>query len=134
MATAPTPSHEGKIPPTGVVVPLCPPGQTAPADSQQEPSQRNKLQALLAFLALQEQVRRRKTPETCRTDGAVPEAELEEREQFTLDEVLQLVANRAVAITGADGLAIALAENNEVVLRAAVGTVRPDSGAHSDRH
>jgi N-acetylmuramoyl-L-alanine amidase/putative methionine-R-sulfoxide reductase with GAF domain len=142
MATATNPSHEGKIPSAGVVVPVCPPGQNAssssadhPADSQQEPSQRNTLQALLAFLALQEQVRRRKTLENRRTgdDGAVPEAELEKREQFTLDEVLQLVADRAVAITGADGLAIALAENNEIVLRAAVGTVRPDSGAHIDR-
>jgi len=142
MATATNPSREGKIPSTGVVVPLCPPGQNAsrsstdhPADSQDEPSQRNTLQALLAFSALQEQVRRRKTLETRRTgdDGAVPEAELEKREQFTLDEVLQLVADRAVAITGADGLAIALAENNEIVLRAAVGTVRPDSDAHIDR-
>ena len=135
MATATNPSHEGKIPPTGVVVPLCPPGQTAPADSQQEPSQRNTLQTLLAFSALHEQVRRRKTLETRRTgdDGAVPEAEFEKREQFTLDEVLQLVAARAVAITGADGLAIALAENNEIVLRAAVGTVRPDLGARIDR-
>jgi len=142
MATATNPSREGKIPSTGVVVPLCPPGQNTsnsstdhPADSQKEPSQRNTLQALLAFLALQEQVRRRKTLETRRTgdDGAVPEAEPEKREQFTLDEVLQLVADRAVAITGADGLAIALAENNEIVLRAAVGTVRPDSGAHIDR-
>jgi len=134
MATATNPSHEGKIPSTGVVVPLCPPG-TAPADSQQEPSQRNTLQALLAFSALHEQVRRRKTLEARRTadGGAVPEAELEKREQFTLDEVLQLVAARAVAITGADGLAIALAENNEIVLRAAVGTVRPDLGARIDR-
>jgi len=143
MATATTnPSLEGKTPSAGVVVPLCPPGQTAsgsstdhPADSQQEPSQRNTLQALLAFSALHEQVRRRKTLETHRTgdDGAVSEAELEEGEQFTLDEVLQLVADRAVAITGADGLAIALAENNEVVLRAAAGTVRPDLGARIDR-
>ena len=135
MATATNPSHEGKIPFTGVEVPLCPPGQTATADSQQEPSQRNTLQALLAFSALHEQVRRRKTLETRRTgdDGAVPEAELEKREQFTLDEVLQLIAARAVAITGADGLAIALADNNEIVLRAAVGTVRPDLGARIDR-
>src|ERR1035437_8181205 len=142
-ATATTnPSLEGKIPSAGVVVPLCPPGQTAsssstdhPADSQQEPSQRNTLQALLAFLVLHEQVRRRKTLETRRTGdaAAVPEAELEEGEQFTLDEVLQLVADRAVAITGADGLAIALAENNEIVLRAAAGTVRPDLGARIDR-
>ena len=143
MATARTnPSLEGEAPSAGVAVPLCPPGQTAsnsptdhPADSQQGQSQRNTLQALLAFLALHELVRRRKALETRRAggDGAVPEAELEEREQFTLDEVLQVVADRAVAITGADGLAIALAENNEIVLRAAAGTVRPDLGACIDR-
>jgi len=143
MATATTnPSFEGKTRSTGIVVPLCPPGQTSsssstdhPADSQQEPSQRETLQLLLAFLALHEQVRRRKTLETRRTgdDGAVPEAELEEEEQFTVDEVLQLVADRAVEITGADGLAIGLAENNEIVLRAAAGTVRPDLGARINR-
>ena len=60
-------------------------------------------------------------------------AEFEQDEQFVLDEVLQLVAERAVAITGADGLAIALAENNEIVLRAAAGTVRPDVGARIER-
>jgi hypothetical protein len=143
MATAPTnPRFEKKTPSAGIAVPFCPPGQTAsssstdhPADSQQEPSQRNTLQALLAFLALHELVRRRKTLETRRTadDGTVPEPELEEEEPFTLDEVLQLVADRAVAITGADGLAIALAENDEIVLRAAAGTVRPDLGARIDR-
>ncbi len=131
-------SLEGKTLPTGVVIPLCPPGQTASsssADSHREPSQRNTLQELLEFLALHEQVRRRKTLETRRNggDGAVPEGELEEGEHFTLDEVLQLVADRAVLITGADGLAIALAENNEIVLRAAAGTVRPDRGARIDR-
>ncbi len=136
------PSLEVKTPSAGVVVPLCPPGQTAsssetnhPADSQQQPSQCNTLQALLAFLALHQQVRRRRTLETRRTgnDGAVPEAELEQGERFTLDEVLQLIADRAVAITGAEGLAIALPENDAIVLRAAAGTVRPDLGARIDR-
>jgi N-acetylmuramoyl-L-alanine amidase/putative methionine-R-sulfoxide reductase with GAF domain len=59
--------------------------------------------------------------------------EFEPEEQFILDEVLQLVAERAVAITGADGLAIALAENDEIILRASAGTVRPDVGARIDR-
>lgn len=147
MATATTnPSFEGKTPSSGVVLPICPPvcppGQAAssspadhPADSQHQPSQRNTLQALLAFLALHEQVRRRKTLENrwAGDEGAVPEAEIEEGEQFTLAEALQLVADRAVAVTGADGLAIALAENNEIVLQAAAGTVRPDLGARIDR-
>lgn len=103
--------------------------------STHEPSQRNALQALLAFSALHERVRRRKALASRQTgcDAGVPVAEVEEREQFALDEVLQLVADRAVAATGADGLAIALAENNEIVLRATAGTVRPDPGARIDR-
>lgn len=93
------------------------------------------LQVLLAFSSLHEQVRRRKAlaAGTHGFDSRTPVAEFEPEEQFVLDEVLQLVAQRAVAITGADGLAIALAENNEIVLRAAAGTVRPDIGARIDR-
>lgn len=100
-----------------------------------KPSQRDALQVLIAFSALHEQVRRRKALAARRSgfDSAPPTAEFEPSEQFVLDEVLQLVAERAVAITGADGLAIALAENNEIVLRAAAGTVRPDVGARIDR-
>jgi hypothetical protein len=106
-----------------------------PAGSRQEPSQRSKLQALLAFSALHEQVRNRKSAEARQTgdDEAVPKPRLEEGEQFALDEVLQLIADRAVAITRADGLAIAMAENNDIVLRSAAGTVRPDLGARIDR-
>ncbi len=106
---------------------------TAPDSAK--PSRRDALQALLAFSALHEQVRRRKALAK-RQDGfdaGASLAEFEQDEQFVLDEVLQLVAERAVAITGADGLAIALAENNEIVLRAAAGTVRPDVGARIDR-
>jgi N-acetylmuramoyl-L-alanine amidase/putative methionine-R-sulfoxide reductase with GAF domain len=100
-----------------------------------KPSQLDALQALLAFSALHEQVRRRKALAARNPgfDAGAPVAEFEQGEQFVLDEVLQLVAERAVAITGADGLAIALAENNEIVLRAAAGTVRPDVGARIDR-
>jgi N-acetylmuramoyl-L-alanine amidase len=103
--------------------------------STQNPSQGNALQALLAFSALHEQVRRRKALAVKHKnfDGSVAVAEFEPTELFVLDEVLQLVAERAVAITGADGLAIALAENNEIVLRAAAGTVRPDIGARIGR-
>lgn len=101
----------------------------------QKPSQHDALQALLAFSALHEQVRRRKALAARHKafDAGAPAPEFEKDEQFILDEVLQLVAERAVSITGADGLAIALAENNEIVLRAAAGTVRPDVGARIDR-
>jgi N-acetylmuramoyl-L-alanine amidase len=104
-------------------------------DLDRKPSHRDALQALLAFSALHEQVRRRKSLAARSTgfDTVGPESEFEAGEQFVLDEVLQLVAERAVAITGADGLAIALAENNEIVLRASAGTVRPDVGARIDR-
>jgi len=142
MATAKTnPRLEGKTLPGRVVAPFGAPAQTASslssdhsADSQQEPL-RNTLQALLAFWELHRQLSRRKTLEThgAGDEGAVREAELEEGTQFTLDEVLQLVADRAVAITGADGLAIALADNNEIVLRTVAGAVRPDLGARIDR-
>jgi N-acetylmuramoyl-L-alanine amidase/putative methionine-R-sulfoxide reductase with GAF domain len=100
-----------------------------------KPSQRDALQALLAFSALHDQVRRRKALASQKNgfDSATPAIEFEPTELFVLDEVLQLVAERAVAITGADGLAIALAENSEIVLRAAAGTVRPDPGTRIDR-
>ena len=110
-------------------------GHSPQDDAIEKPSQRDALQALLAFSALHEQVRRRKALAARHRsfDAGAPLAEFEESELFVLDEVLQLVAERAVAITGADGLAIALAEDNEIVLRASAGTVRPDVGARIDR-
>jgi N-acetylmuramoyl-L-alanine amidase/putative methionine-R-sulfoxide reductase with GAF domain len=103
-------------------------------DFDRRPSGRNALQALLAFSALHEHVRRRRAL-AARHGGfeAIALAEFESGEQFVLDEVLQLVAERAIAITGADGLAIALAENNDIVLRASAGAIKPDVGARIDR-
>ena len=100
-----------------------------------KPSHRDALQALLAFSTLHDQVRRRKAlaARNPAFDALAPASEFDQQELFVLDEVLQLVAERAVAITGADGLAIALAENNEIVLRAAAGAIRPDIGARIDR-
>jgi N-acetylmuramoyl-L-alanine amidase/putative methionine-R-sulfoxide reductase with GAF domain len=99
------------------------------------PSGRDALQALLAFSAMHQQVRQRRALAS-RLNGfetiAHP-AEFESGEQFVLDEVLQLVAERAIAITGADGLGIALAENDEIVLRASAGTVKPDVGQRIQR-
>jgi N-acetylmuramoyl-L-alanine amidase/putative methionine-R-sulfoxide reductase with GAF domain len=111
------------------------PAQNAGENDISKPSQRDALQALLAFSALHDQVRRRKALGSRRTgfDSPAAVSEFEATELFVLDEVLQLVAERAVAITGADGLAIALAEGNEIVLRAAAGTVRPDTGTRIDR-
>jgi N-acetylmuramoyl-L-alanine amidase/putative methionine-R-sulfoxide reductase with GAF domain len=142
MATTTTkPDLDATTPFAGVGVPAWPREQIAstasdyPAQDPTKPSQRDALQALLAYSALHDQVRRRKALAARNNgfDAGAPVAEFEQGEQFVLDEVLQLVAQRAVAITGADGLAIALAENNEIVLRASAGTVRPDVGARIDR-
>lgn len=145
MATVTTKPDVDVTPPfSGGGVPPWPHAQSSVAhaevdpaveDFTQKPSQRNALQALLAFSALHQQVRHRKALASRHAafDAGSGASEFEEQEQFVLDEVLQLVAERAIAITGADGLAIALAENSEIVLRAAAGTVRPDVGARIDR-
>ena len=146
MATTANPDLDQTTPLAGVGVPTRSQEQSGSAISDYaekdpgKPSQGDALQALLAFSALHEQVRRRKTLAARHSgfDAGAPVAEMErpefeQYEQFVLDEVLQLVAERAVAITGADGLAIALAESNEIVLRAAAGRVRPDVGARIDR-
>jgi N-acetylmuramoyl-L-alanine amidase/putative methionine-R-sulfoxide reductase with GAF domain len=99
-----------------------------------QPSGRDALQALLAFSALHQQVRRRRALASRHGfETIAPLTEFEAGEQFVLDEVLQLVAERAIAITGADGLGIALAENNEIVLRASAGTIKPDIGQRIQR-
>ncbi|MGD0988113.1 MAG: N-acetylmuramoyl-L-alanine amidase [Candidatus Sulfotelmatobacter sp.] len=99
------------------------------------PSGGDALQALLAFSALHQQVRLRRALSLRRQgfETIALSAEFEAQEQFVLDEVLQMVAERAIAITGADGFGIALAENNEIVLRASAGTIKPDVGARIQR-
>ncbi len=99
------------------------------------PSGGDALQALLAFSALHQQVRQRRALASRHKgfETIAPPAEFEATEQFVLDEVLQLVAERAIAITGADGLGIALAENNEIVLRASAGAIKPDVGQRIQR-
>jgi N-acetylmuramoyl-L-alanine amidase/putative methionine-R-sulfoxide reductase with GAF domain len=97
------------------------------------PDQREVLQALLAFSTLHDQIRRRRAEQTRRYDqGLSPAADAWEFEQFVLDEVLQLVAERAQAITGADGVAIALAQGDEIVCRASSGAMAPDRGVQLD--
>ena len=111
-------------------------GADSADDFPEKPTQLDALQALLAFSSLHDQIRRRRSLAARHSgfDAPVALPEFEAEEQFVLDEVLQLVAQRAVAITGADGLAIALAENNEIVLRAAAGTICPDLGQRIDRN
>jgi N-acetylmuramoyl-L-alanine amidase/putative methionine-R-sulfoxide reductase with GAF domain len=129
--------------PVGLGAEVPPNGSSQPssdlhASTQREylrPAGGDALQALLAFSALHQQVRQRRTISTklLGFEAISDSTEFEAQEQFVLDEVLQMVAERAVAITGADGLGIALAENNEIVLRASAGTVKPDVGARIQR-
>ena len=87
------------------------------------------LQALLAFSALHEQIRNRRAKQA--NNGSDP-ADDWQLEQFVLDEVLQLVAERALAITGADGVAVALAQDDAIVCRASAGSIVPDPGVRLD--
>jgi N-acetylmuramoyl-L-alanine amidase len=86
-------------------------------------------QALLAFSALHEQIRLRRAREK---SGDALDDEVWQLEHFVLDEVLQLVAERARTLTGADGVAIAMAENDAIVCRAAAGNIVPEPGARLD--
>src|SRR5579863_7973118 len=140
MATTPTKPHtEMADPLSAISVPDWTKASNASSRTtpyaDERPAPQNALQTLLAFSALHEQVRRRKAlgAKHAAFESTTPVAEFEPEEQFVLDEVLQLVAERAVSITGADGLAIALAENNEIVLRAAAGSICPDPGTRIDR-
>src|SRR5271155_1873223 len=108
---------------------------TSPSTRGLRPSGGDALQALLAFSSLHQQVRQRRALGS-RHQGfetIAPPTEFEAAEQFVLDDVLKLVAERAIAITGADGLGIALAENNEIVLRASAGAIKPDVGQRIQR-
>jgi len=108
---------------------------TSPSTRGLRPSGGDALQALLAFSSLHQQVRQRRALASRHKgfETIAPPAEFEATEQFVLDDVLKLVAERAIAITGADGLGIALAENNEIVLRASAGAIKPDVGQRIQR-
>src|ERR1700751_1563810 len=95
------------------------------------PDQREALQALLAFSTLHDQIRRRRAEESHAAGARNPD-DAWQYEQFVLDGVLQLVAERAQAITGADGVAIALAQGDEIVCRASSGAMAPDRGVQLD--
>jgi N-acetylmuramoyl-L-alanine amidase len=83
---------------------------------------------LLAFACIHEQAvrRRREDAETQRQPAF--------DEYFGLDEVLRLVAARAAAITGADGVAVALAKEDAIICRASFGKIAPDPGVRLDPH
>src|ERR1044072_8309725 len=80
---------------------------TSPAETSEQIPKFEALQALLAFSSLQEQIRLRRSVELGVATDAPPSWTAE---PFIFDEVLQLVAERALAISGSDGIAIALYE------------------------
>src|SRR5690349_2520959 len=89
--------------------------------AENEPYGRDALQALLAFACLHEQARRKKQPNYKNHE-----------DDLRLDEVLQLVAARAISLTGADGVAIALAAEKAIVCRASAGAIAPEPGVRLD--
>src|SRR5579884_1977262 len=103
------------------------PRSTAPAPPV---AGQDALQALLAFSSLHEQIRQRRAREAF--GGKNGSSWTDAPDQFVLYEVLQLVAERALALTAADGVAIALVQEGEIVCRAATGPIAPDIGARLD--
>ena len=89
---------------------------------------RQALQSLHAFSELHDNIRDRQS-----SPQSVPAADLFQTERFVFDEVLQLLCDRAHAITGADGVMIALAEGADFLCRAATGTVLVERGARLTR-
>ena len=91
---------------------------------------RNALQALLAFACIHEQAAKRRAAKDSATATEIPPASADD--EFALDEVLQLVAARAISITGADGVAVALADKDAIVCRSSAGNIAPDPGVKLD--
>jgi N-acetylmuramoyl-L-alanine amidase len=108
-------------------------------------ARQESLRALLAFSELHEQIRDRRV-----YSEIAANSDLFETERFILDEVLQLICDRAQAITNADGIVVALldetiAENAndqglgelglksifpDVVCRATAGPLAIERGVH----
>ena len=74
--------------------------------------------ALLAFSELHEQIRQRQL-----AAGAASDSDLSQTERFFLEEVLQLICNRAHTLTQADSVMLALSQppRGELVCRASAG-------------
>jgi N-acetylmuramoyl-L-alanine amidase len=129
MSAAPT---RIDAPPPGANAPttLLPSGTPHPGFSAQAGNRvlesiarRQALPSLLAFSALHEQIER---------SADVPQAtaDLAQTERFIFDEVLQLLCERAQAITRADGVIVALSQGSAFVCRAASGMMAVERGVH----
>ncbi len=102
-----------------------------PAISNFPRSDHRDLENLLALSSLHEQIRRRRAQELDKGARLSPE-DAWELKQLVHDEVLQLVADRALIVTGADGVAVALVDGGGIVCRAAAGTIAPGRGTRLD--
>jgi N-acetylmuramoyl-L-alanine amidase len=91
------------------------------------------LETLLALSSLHEQIRERRDQELSK-GARLTSVDGWELKQFVHDEVLQLVADRALMVTGADGVAVALVEGTGIVCRASAGKTAPERGARLDPH
>ncbi len=80
------------------------------------------MRALLAFSELHERIRARRV-----ASQSVPD-DLFQTERFVLDEVLQLICDRALEVTGAHGIVLALADGPAIICRASSGTALIDRG------
>ncbi len=89
---------------------------------------RNALQALFAFASVQQQAAKHRALKNSPSTPNTTSAETE----LALDEILHSVAERALSITGADGVAIALAEESAIICRASAGRIAPDPGIKLD--
>lgn len=96
------------------------------ADEAEAPARagQDALQVLLAFACIHEQTAKRRSES--------PGSETSADEYFGLDEVLRLVAMRAISITGANGVAIALVKESAIICRASAGKIAPDPGIRLD--
>jgi N-acetylmuramoyl-L-alanine amidase len=81
------------------------------------------LRALLAFSDLHAQIQDRRKAARYPSDR-----DLFETQRFLLDEVLQLICDRAQILTQADGILVALAEGPDMVCRAASGPLASERG------
>lgn len=94
-------------------------------------SDHRDLENLLALSSLHDQIRRRRAWELDKGARLGP-GDPWELKQFVQDEVLQLVADRAMTVTGADGVAVALVDGSGIVCRASAGKIAPEQGARLD--
>ncbi|HWZ83109.1 MAG TPA: N-acetylmuramoyl-L-alanine amidase [Terriglobales bacterium] len=87
-------------------------------------TRQESLGALLAYSDLHERIRTRRAEGT----ASASDLDLFQTERFVLDEVLQLICDRALALTPADAFLIALEEGSSLLCRAAAGSLVGDRG------